>query len=233
MNIKTVKLLSAQLLIVAGSLAYADELEVVKPGSGQGSILILNQQKRVNTSEFESVAKLFAEMTECKVFASDKEVPATICLRVTDNSSAPHSLLAPEDHWGEINIAKLVDDLSSDKAKSKFLASRARKLAIKSLSILCGGGASQFPDNLMNTATIREMDYHKEQVPVDLVDRYTTYLKQLGITPRVTASYEEACQEGWAPQPTNEFQKAIWDKVHAIPQKPIKIEYNEKRDKGK
>ena len=36
---------------------------------------------------------------------------------------------------------------------------------------------------------------------------------------------------GWAPQPTNEVQRAIWDKVHAIPDKPLTIEFNPKKDK--
>ena len=32
-----------------------------------------------------------------------------------------------------------------------------------------------------------------------------------------------------APAPTNEFQKAVWDKVHAIPQNPMKIEFDPKK----
>jgi len=36
-------------------------------------------------------------------------------------------------------------------------------------------------------------------------------------------------EEGWAPAPTNEYQKIVWDKVHAIPQKPMKIEFDPKK----
>lgn len=56
-------------------------------------------------------------------------------------------------------------------------------------------------------------------------------MKESDVRPYRVAKYSEACQEGWAPPPTNEFQKAIWDKVHAIPDKPMTIEFDPKKDK--
>ena len=44
-------------------------------------------------------------------------------------------------------------------------------------------------------------------------------------------THKKACQEGWAPAPTNDVQKAIWEKVHAIPDKPMTIEFDPKKDK--
>ena len=43
------------------------------------------------------------------------------------------------------------------------------------------------------------------------------------------ATYESACRMGWAPAPTNDVQKAIWDKVHAVPATPMKIEFDPKK----
>ena len=42
-------------------------------------------------------------------------------------------------------------------------------------------------------------------------------------------SYQDACEMGVAPAPTNDVQKAIWDKVHAMPTEPIKIKPEEKK----
>ena len=42
-------------------------------------------------------------------------------------------------------------------------------------------------------------------------------------------TYEKACREGWAPAPTNEVQRAIWDKVHEMPSAPIKIKPETKK----
>ena len=41
--------------------------------------------------------------------------------------------------------------------------------------------------------------------------------------------YELACEQGWAPAPTNDVQKAIWDRVHAAPKNPMKIEFDPKK----
>ncbi|MCL2104224.1 MAG: hypothetical protein FWH21_04115, partial [Kiritimatiellaeota bacterium] len=36
---------------------------------------------------------------------------------------------------------------------------------------------------------------------------------KLGISPGRMTSYRRAVEEGWAPAPTNDFQKAIWEEV--------------------
>ena len=51
-------------------------------------------------------------------------------------------------------------------------------------------------------------------------------VRKLGVAVRRRVSYHKACEEGWAPAPTNDIQRAIWDKVHAIPDKPITIEFD-------
>ena len=52
-------------------------------------------------------------------------------------------------------------------------------------------------------------------------------LNALGFKPRRRLTYRRACQEGWAPAPTNEFQKAVWEQVKADkergPANPITI----------
>ena len=44
-----------------------------------------------------------------------------------------------------------------------------------------------------------------------------------GVSTLRFATYWQACKEGWAPAPTNDVQKAIWDKVHSLPTAPLKI----------
>lgn len=40
-----------------------------------------------------------------------------------------------------------------------------------------------------------------------------------------------AVEEGWGANPTNDVEKAIWDEVHALPDKPMQIKFDPKRDK--
>ena len=49
------------------------------------------------------------------------------------------------------------------------------------------------------------------------------------VTQRSVTNYRTAVKEGWAPQPTNDVQKAIWDKVHAMPTEPLKIKSETKK----
>ena len=44
-----------------------------------------------------------------------------------------------------------------------------------------------------------------------------------GIEPIVDGTYKDACEAGWAPMPTNDVQRSIWQKVHEMPAEPLKI----------
>ena len=50
-----------------------------------------------------------------------------------------------------------------------------------------------------------------------MVGLYAAYLGALGVVPAETATYRQACREGWAPAPTNDVQRAIWDRYRAAP----------------
>lgn len=202
--------------------------EVLKPGTFAGKVSIVNQQKKVPDSDCTAVAALFAEATRCNVVADDG-ADAAVKLYVVDDPKEPVVLLAPEDRWGKLNVAKMVDDLPGERAKERFFAPRARKMMLKSLSLLIGGGSSQFPGNVMNAATMRDLDQCQESIPVDMTDNYIAYLKAIGVTQAEKTTYRKACREGWAPAPTNDVQKAIWDKVHAVPATPMKIEFDPKK----
>ncbi len=83
----------------------------------------------------------------------------------------------------------------------------------------------------METLSIRGLDTVQEFIPIDMANRYTSYLATLGVKPAHERTYRQACKEGWAPPPTNDIQRAIWQKVHKIPDNPMTIEYDPKKDK--
>ena len=202
--------------------------EVVKPGTFTGKVSIVSRQDRLSASDCSAVAAILARETQCNIVCDNGD-DATIKLMLVDDPNAPIALLAPEDRWGKLNMARIVDDLPGERAKEKFFVPRARKMIIKSLSLLMGGGSSQFPGNIMNAPTMRELDQCPESIPVDMIDNYIAYLKAVGVKPAEKTTYRKACREGWAPAPTNDVQKAIWDKVHAMPTEPIKIKPETKK----
>ena len=214
---------------------------VVKPGTFTGRIVLYDAQSSYAHSNIVRLAGFLTDQTRLNVVAEKgtladpedvkKALSAQIVLRIVDDANTPAMLIAPEDRWGIVNVSKLVDDLPTPAAKARFRDKRAWKEIIRTFSLLCGGGSSMFPGNMMNATTMRQLDHAVDTMPADVVERYVKYLKPLGITPREQMAYSYACLEGWAPAPTNDVQKAIWKKVHQIPDKPITIEYDPKTDK--
>ncbi len=212
--------------------------EITRKGTFTGKIAFVDTQDVVPFEVVQKTAKTFADALGMNIVAEKapsgnpaeilKSSGANVAVVLVNDATTPVMLLAPEDHWGAVNVAKLVDDLPAEKAKAKFRPTRAYKEMVRAFSILCGGGSSQFPGNMMNAPNLRQLDLTVDTIPADMVSYYMTYLKELGVTSREVTTYRRACREGWAPAPTNDVQKAIWDKVHQIPDKPIKIEFEKK-----
>ena len=62
---------------------------------------------------------------------------------------------------------------------------------------------------------------------IEVLPKTKSAAKARGIIPGKRAVYQKACEEGWAPAPTNDVQRAIWEKVKAEqsekPSNPIRI----------
>jgi hypothetical protein len=213
--------------------------DIERPDSFKGKVAFVDTQSRVAFTNIELAAGTLMEATGCNIVAAKsaagkpeefmKSLDAAVVVVVVDDETTPAMLVAPEDHWGVVNVAKLVDDLPTEKAKTRFIGSRTTKEIIRAFSLLCGGGSSQFPGNMMNATSLRKLDTTVDSIPVDMVGYYQEYLKTLGVTVRAMTNYKTACREGWAPAPTNDVQKAIWDKVHAMPTEPLKIKPETKK----
>lgn len=207
--------------------------QLVKRGTYTGKIALVNAAGDAQRADVERAAALLKAAIGVNIAATvGKEKDPAAALKasgadaavvVVDSPDAPEILLAPNDRWAVVNVAKIVDDLPSAKAKDRFRAPRVRKQIIKAFCALMGGSASQYEGNIMNTTSTRELDLVEEQFPVDVVDKVQKQCRHLGITQAEYVSYKTACRQGWAPQPTNDVQKAIWDKIHAMPTAPIKI----------
>ena len=212
---------------------------IERPDSFKGKVVFVDTQSRVGFTNVVLAARTLRDATECNIVAERaaggkpedflRSTGAAVVVVVVDDETTPAMLVAPEDHWGVVNVARLVGDLPTEKAKARFIGPRTTKEVIRAFSLLCGGGSSQFPGNMMNATSLRKLDTTVDSIPVDMVGYYQAYLKTLGVTVRAVTDYKTACREGWAPAPTNDVQKAIWDKVHEMPSAPIKIKPETKK----
>lgn len=219
---------------------------VTKPGSKQGCIRFVNAQSKLSASEIEAVIKTIKTQMKHDIALCDGKAPtalptaddiaavkATLAVFVVDSPTLPVQLVAPDDRWAIVNVAKLSEGIKDDAVGKRIFARRARGEIIRTFSLLCGGGTSMYPGNIFTATSVKSMDsLTGDAMVVDMVPRYENYLKNIGVMPAYTVTYSRACMEGWAPPPTNEFQKAVAERVRAKlskePTKGMKIEYDPK-----
>ena len=202
---------------------------VVKPNTGRGRVAIVNRSQLVPDSAFVKIADQIRIMLKISISVANSAGDAQIVIDVADRKDARALAIYPEDCLAEINVSALAKDNPSP---SK-LAERSVKEVIRAFAYV--GGFASSPScvgTLIDSITsLKRLDEANVRIPNDMSMRCYRYLERSGVEPFVLATYAKACQDGWAPVPTNEFQKAIWDKVHAIPTKPIKIEFDPKTDR--
>jgi hypothetical protein len=136
----------------------------------------------------------------------------------------PVLMALPDDRCAVVNVAAMPDGAG---------AGLLRRQVVRGLAAAAGAMSSQVVLSLMSAfENQRKLEkFPTEKMPADVLVRVKTALRLAGVTPYRTTTYKRACQEGWAPAPTNDVQQAIWDKVHAIPDKPLTIEFDPKKDK--
>ena len=214
-----------------------------KPGVGKGKILVLNTQSRAEFKNCKTVFYSLNHMMRLPMEYRDgtipggkpcvkavKELNATFAIFVIDDSGSQSAVLvSPEERWATVNV----NSLALDNPTPSVLESRLHKEILRAFGWLCGAGNSKARNSVMGpVASYVDLDgIPIAEYPIDLYKQTDAYLRGMGVVPFTVTTYRRACQEGWAPQPTNENQKAIWDEVHTIPKNPIKIEFDPKTDK--
>ena len=223
---------AASAILPAFAAVETEEL-FAKPGSASGHIAVANRQSMVPESIFAEAAEIVRERLRYTFkFGRDDSIlgGAAIRLRIVDDPADPAPMtVSPEMGSGVLNVAALTNDTASAAKAQRLLPNRAKLEFMRLLCYAFGVGGSQFDGNLLSATSVRELDDMQPFLPIDVLDKIDRSAAKRHLKPEIIANYFEACEQGWAPTPTNEAQKAIWDKVHAIPKNPIKIEFDPKK----
>ena len=205
---------------------------------GKGALAVVNCQDAVpeelfrgKVDDLRRITHLNVNLVKGKFDFANVEIPAPnlIALFIIDDPKMPMSLISPESKWGMMNLAPLLQDSPSEIT----LKMRMVKQLIRISTITFGGGVSQYKGSpLQPVFSVKDLDATEgSSFTIDAKLPFSRNLGALGITQDRKVTYRRACQEGWAPAPTNEFQKAIWEKEHAVPKNPMKIEFDPKKGK--
>ena len=203
---------------------------IVQPGSQQGSIVFYDSQATFKPEAIDKTVKELAREFKynirretlaaaptskaMKEFLKSKGVNFAIFL--VDDKDDPNTIsVYPEQRYAVINATAV---------GGKDI--RFQRELKRTFGWLCGAANSTYPASLMSPVVgpIDIDSFVNDDFSVDIIQRMELYLKGYDVRPARTVTYAAAVQEGWAPQPTNEYQKAAWDRIRSIPSKPIKIE---------
>lgn len=189
------------------------------------SLLFLNTQTRVPSPVVEEVSGLVTRNLRlpsvAKSLASDEPVSAALAALADTNTAAvvviadspgyPALLVAPENRWVLVNVAALCGTGVSDET----LADRTRKEMWRAFGYLMGAAHSNSEQCLLKPVlTPADLDAFKTKALCpEPFNKILFHAQKLGIKIARTTTYRKAVEEGWAPAPTNDFQRAIWDEL--------------------
>lgn len=199
-----------------------------KESSGP-AILIMNTQTRVPTAALQSVPNYIQRILRlpCRIGDSPTKEPIAEALKslaspqvaavvvIGDAPGYPTLLMAPESRWALVNVAAL----TSPGVSAEALNERVLKETWRAFGYLMGAGHSTGPGCLLKPVfSLSDLDQIKAKgISPEPFGKISAHAQKLGIqTSRIT-SYRKAVEEGWAPAPTNDIQRAIWSELKKTP----------------
>ena len=183
--------------------------EMNVPGTPKGRIRFVNLQTRVPTDKLKKVLAAFETSLAFDVAFADADCDAQLKVRIVEKPDAPALLVAPDDAWAEVNVAKLADA----KTKPAFLAARTRKEILRAFAYLTAGSTYGTP-LYQRPASLRAFDeIADESFPIDIIMRANKHLGSMGLKAVEQSTYRDVLTMGYDVAPTNGYQKAIYDEV--------------------
>jgi hypothetical protein len=147
------------------------------------------------------------------VVKETKALPDTLAVVVIrEVPGEPALLVAPEEMWAMVNVAALKQGVSQD-----VLDARTQKEMWRAVGYLLGVANSASATTLMSPVEKpSELDaITSQRLNMENLIKVQQNAVKKGVTPARMSTYKKACEEGWAPMPTNSIQNAIWEDVKA------------------
>lgn len=216
--------------------AYVDELNARNAPPTGGSvyrqvegriIAVRNRQTKFSPAEIEAAVALFRDQTYWPVFVvadgdTSREIGAELVLCDDIKDRKATLLTAPEQSYAELATAWLL----ADSPKPGVRTRRLNVEVYRAISSALGLGIAAFQPSVMSHVhSLKDLDrLGVRAFGPEILGILDEECAKLGIKKVYRVTYRKACQEGWAPAPTNDVQRKIWKEVHELPSAPITIE---------
>ena len=208
----------AKLMAVTGGFvqvpAKGPAVRVVNLQTKLSSVVLQRSVDLIRTAS--NVPVVLVEKTGKEPATMAKEtlaLPETLAvIVVSEVSGQPALLVAPEEMWALINVAALTQG-----ASPATLETRTYKEIWRALSYLLGVANTAAANTMMSpVGSLSDLDSITGQMlNAEYIMRIQQMAVKKGVSPSRMSTYKKACEEGWAPMPTNSIQKAIWEEVKA------------------
>lgn len=199
---------------------------IAQPRQSGLRVLFLDAQARVPESAFASVPHELQKVLRLPVTVvkSPSSTPVADAVKAlaadTNNVSVivlgndpvyPPLLVAPESRWAMVNVAAMGGaGVSDDK-----VAERVTKETWRAFGYLMGAADSTYANCLMKSiCSPAELDQlvAKALCP-EPMNKIAQHMNKLGLKPLRITTYRNAVEEGWAPAPCNDSQRAVWNEL--------------------
>ena len=207
----------------------------------EGPLALLVDARAKPTATFDEVARVYKLATHLDAqvakeargdtppldFAKAKmssAKPLMLVMVVEGVPGQPILSVFPEERVGIVNADKLKggDDPSAPEM-------RVMKETWRAIGFVGGLGFSPAENDIMQPLySLKELDANRYPFiqPMNMARMYKMW-KRFGVKKERRIPYRVAVQEGWAAQPTNDYQRAVWEQVKADkergPTNPITI----------
>ena len=197
---------------------------VINYATQKGEVVFLNTQKRVPAEplikRIDTMKDFFCSSFRLKEWnkpitlanaqATLDECKANAAVFIVDDPSIPVTILsAPETNWIFLNVAAL----AKDGADGQKIMERTRRELWRTLGYMLGNDSVADVCVMKAVTSLKELDELGAEAPssgpIILISRR---LKSIGVMPYQRTSYSRALREGWAPMPTNEIQRAVYER---------------------
>lgn len=199
---------------------------LIAPQKDAKIVSIVNKQDLVSLEFLKQVGDSIKSGVQLSVQidSTNRAVNAGVVVEVVSNDYPANIMVAPENGYAMVNVRRL----ASDNPDGELLKKRVMKEIWRAFVYALGGGNNQQPMCLMKpVVSMADLDALQSVCPCPMAfSPVVEAAGRLGVTPVRRTSYRQAVVEGWAPQPTNDVQKVIWEEMHAKPSNPIKIKYD-------
>lgn len=142
---------------------------------------------------------------------------------LVDRPGEPLLVASPDGRWATVNISPIAGE-------PERASGRLEHLMWNALARALGAGWSGDAASVLGmVAGVEGLDALPSAPSPAEQNAIIDAAKAHGVGLLTFATYRTACSQGWAPDPTNDVQRAIRDEVYAIPSEPMKIEFDPKR----